>query len=95
MQTGKTEAASNAPATAKSPKKPSKPKPSKSHKILTLLRRPNGATVAELSKATNWQTHSVRGFLSGTVKKRMGLKVFSERDDKGARRYKIATGEDT
>ena len=94
MQTGKTEIASNAPTTAKSPQKPSKPKPSKSNKILTLLRRPKGASIAELSKATNWQTHSIRGFLSGTVKKRMGLKVFSERDDKGARRYKVATRED-
>jgi len=94
MQSGKTEAASNAPTNTKSRQKPSKPKPSKSDKILTLLRRPKGATIAELSKATNWQTHSVRGFLSGTVKKRMGLKLFSERDDKGARRYKVVTGED-
>jgi len=93
MQTGKT--ASNTPETAKSPKKLSKPKPSKGDKILALARRPKGATIAELSKATDWQAHSIRGFLSGTVKKRMGLKVFSEKDVNGVRRYKITTGENT
>ena len=64
-------------------------KPTKANMILTLLRRSRGATLAELSEATGWLPHSVRGFLSGTVKKRMGLGVLSERDAKGVRRYRI------
>ncbi len=64
-------------------------KTTKASKILTLLRRPKGATLVDLSKATEWQEHSLRGFLSGTVKKRMGLDVLSEKDGKGIRRYRI------
>ncbi len=64
-------------------------KTTKASKILTLLRRPKGATLAELSKATDWQDHSLRGFLSGIVRKRMGLAVSSEKDAKGIRRYRI------
>ena len=64
-------------------------KVTKASKILTLLRRPKGATLVDLSKATDWQEHSLRGFLSGTVKKRMGLDVTSEKDAKGVRRYRI------
>ncbi len=66
------------------------PKPTKTQKVLTLLRRSKGATIVELSKATDWQDHSVRGFLSGTVRKRMGLDILSEKDTKGVRRYRIA-----
>ncbi len=65
------------------------PKSTKTQKVLTLLRRHKGATIVELSKATQWQDHSVRGFLSGTVKRRMGLDVLSEKDAKGVRRYRI------
>ena len=62
----------------------------KTDKALALLRRPNGVTIVELAKATRWQLHSVRGFMSGTLKKRKGLEIASEKDEKGVRRYRIA-----
>ena len=60
----------------------------KSALILNLLGRATGATVRELASATSWQDNSVRGFLSGTFKKKLGLIVASEIID-GARYYKI------
>lgn len=57
--------------------------------VLELLRRPNGATVADLIHATGWQAHSVRGFLSGTVRKRLGHKVRSVKRDSG-RTYSVS-----
>jgi Protein of unknown function (DUF3489) len=60
---------------------------SKAASILDLLKRPDGATLAELMKATEWQAHSVRGFLSGTVGKKLGLTVTSTKTDEGERRY--------
>lgn len=62
---------------------------SKAAKIIGLLKRPEGATLAEIMKATNWQAHSVRGFLSTTSKKH-GLKIKSTRTGAGERTYKIA-----
>lgn len=62
---------------------------SKASKILKLLRRKGGTTIAEIEKATGWQPHSVRGFLSGTVKKRLGLNLTSEKSPDGRRRYMI------
>ena len=62
----------------------------KANVVIKLLRRKNGATIADLQKATGWQAHSVRGLLSGTVKKRMGLYVESKPDSKGTRRYRVA-----
>jgi hypothetical protein len=58
--------------------------------VLDLLRRKDGATLAEIAKATDWQNHSIRGFLSGQVSKKMGLTVESTKNEKGERRYKIA-----
>lgn len=60
----------------------------KSALVLKLLGRANGATVKELTAATSWQDHSVRGYLSGTLKKRMGLIISSEAID-GIRHCKI------
>jgi hypothetical protein len=62
---------------------------SKTAKVLELLKRPNGATLAELMKATGWQAHSVRGFISGTLTKKLGLKVESFRNDARERTYRV------
>jgi hypothetical protein len=62
---------------------------SKTAKVLGLLRRPDGATLKELMKATNWQSHSVRGFLSGTIGKKFGLKVTSAKGESGERSYSV------
>jgi hypothetical protein len=61
----------------------------KTAKILELLKRPDGATAKELMKATGWQPHSVRGFLSGTVGKKMDLTVTSTKGEDGERTYSI------
>jgi hypothetical protein len=62
---------------------------SKTAKILTLLKRPSGASLRQLQKATDWQAHSVRGFLSGAVKKKMGLRVISTKLADGTRTYRM------
>ena len=59
--------------------------------VIELLRRKDGATMAEIAKATDWQNHSIRGFISGHVAKKMGLAVESTKTEQGERRYKIAT----
>ncbi len=62
---------------------------SKGSKILVLIGRPKGATLAEIMEVTDWQAHSVRGFLSTASKKR-GLKIESTRTEAGERTYRIA-----
>jgi len=62
---------------------------SKAAKILDLLKRPGGASPKELMKATGWQPHSIRGFLSGTVGKKMKLTVVSTKGEDGERNYAI------
>jgi Protein of unknown function (DUF3489) len=62
---------------------------SKAAKVLDLLKRPDGATLKELMKATSWQAHSVRGFLSGSIGKKLGLKVTSIKDEGGERTYSV------
>jgi hypothetical protein len=56
--------------------------------VLALLRREQGATLSEIAKATDWQNHSIRGFVSGHVTKKLGLKVESTKDE-GQRTYRI------
>ncbi|MGD1092366.1 MAG: DUF3489 domain-containing protein [Bryobacteraceae bacterium] len=62
---------------------------SKTAKILDLLKRPGGVTSKELMKATGWQSHSVRGFLSGAIRKKMGLTVMSTKREDGERSYSV------
>ncbi len=63
---------------------------SKQDKIVALLRRPEGANLDVLVKETGWQKHSVRGFLAGTVRKKLKLPLLSEKID-GVRNYRIGT----
>lgn len=63
---------------------------SKAAKILGLLKRPSGVTLKELVKATGWQPHSVRGFLSGTIGKKMATPVESFKSTAGERAYRIS-----
>jgi len=60
-------------------------------RIIAMLRAPAGATIAAIMAATDWQQHSVRGFLAGVVRKRLGLNLISELTDKG-RIYRIKDG---
>jgi hypothetical protein len=83
-----------APKKAKSSKEATPPKDaregSKKAIVLELLRRPEGATLADIQSATGWQPHSVRGFISGALGKKMGLTVESFKTPEGARAYRIA-----
>lgn len=58
--------------------------------VVALLKRPEGATLDEMMRATGWRAHSVRGAISGSIKKAMGLGVLSEKID-GVRVYRILT----
>jgi hypothetical protein len=62
----------------------------KQTQVINLLRRSKGATIEQMMEATGWQAHSVRGVMSGTLKKKLGLKIVSERAENRARAYRIA-----
>ena len=61
---------------------------SKKVRVITMLRSPDGATIAAMMKATGWQQHSVRGFLAGIVRKKLKLNLDSKKID-GSRVYSI------
>lgn len=61
---------------------------SKQAQVIGLLQRPDGATLDELAKAMGWQRHTVRGLISGALKKKLGLGIVSEKTDRG-RCYRI------
>jgi hypothetical protein len=81
-----------APAVAKKeiarPQKGAVQPTSKIEAITALLRRPKGASIEDLIKATGWQAHSVRGAISSAIKKKLGLNVTSQKTDK-VRLYRI------
>jgi hypothetical protein len=61
---------------------------SKQAAVVTLLNRPQGATIATIIEATGWQSHSVRGFLAGVVRRNLGLTLQSDKTD-GERVYRV------
>jgi Protein of unknown function (DUF3489) len=79
--------ARSAPASSKPAARPD----TKHARIIAMLRSSAGATIAAMMTATDWQQHSVRGFLAGVVRKKLGLDLVSEQTDKG-RVYHIKDG---
>lgn len=63
----------------------------KQEAIVAMLGRKDGATIANIMSSTGWQMHSVRGFLAGTVKKKLGLKLISSKEKGEERTYRIAS----
>jgi hypothetical protein len=60
-------------------------------RVIAMLRKPAGATITAIMAATDWRQHSVRGFLAGVVRKKLGLNLVSDQTDKG-RVYRIKDG---
>ena len=54
-----------------------------------MLQRPGGASLKEIMKVTGWQPHSVRGFISGQLGKKMGLALSSAKGENGERSYSV------
>src|SRR5258708_24069198 len=100
IQSGAQNTGAQAPRDASTKAKPGKPPShareraaarngSKTAQVIELLERPQGVTLKDLMAATQWQAHSVRGFISGALRKKMGLTVESTKGADGERSYSI------
>src|SRR5918999_410203 len=78
-----------APTVSKTTTPPIEGRATKQEHVLTLLSRPEGASIEEMMQTTEWQQHSVRGFLAGTVKKKLGFTLTSSKAEGDVRRYRI------
>jgi hypothetical protein len=58
--------------------------------VIALLKRPEGATIAQICASTGWQSHTVRGTFAGAFKKKLGLTITSEKPQGGERIYPVA-----
>jgi hypothetical protein len=98
--TGGDGAAVEAPAKPRGPRKAAPPGAvtgaprttrgdTKQAQLIAMLRRPEGATIAQIVEATGWQPHTVRGAFAGALKKRLGLTVTSEKVEGGQRTYRV------
>ena len=91
---GPASAANAKPKAPKTTLKSRRSKPNKSQTVIAMLQRKRGATLAELVKVTGWQQHSVRGLISGTIKKKLQLNVATEAGGKCGTRYRIVPGQE-
>ena len=64
----------------------------KQAKLIAMLRAPEGATIEEITAATGWQSHTVRGAMAGALKKKLGLEVTSEKVEGRGRVYRLPAG---
>jgi hypothetical protein len=81
--------ASGQPAPATAPRERKIREGTKQALVIEMLRRPEGASIAEIVEATNWASHTIRGFLAGAIKKKLGMDIDSEKDDTRGRIYKV------
>jgi hypothetical protein len=83
------EPAAAAAETAAESRQPRSREGTKEAQLIAMLRRPEGATIAQVIEATGWQPHTVRGAISGALKKKRGLEVSSQKNEAGERVYRI------
>lgn len=84
------EPSQEAPAEAEAAPKPRTPRANtKQALLIEMLRAEGGATIDEIATALEWRPHTVRGAMAGALKKKLGLEVTSEKDDKRGRIYKL------
>jgi Protein of unknown function (DUF3489) len=80
--------------THKTPNPPAAPKTprmvTKQARLIKMLEAPDGASIAEIVAAMDWQAHTIRGIISGVLKKKLGLEVTSEKTENRGRIYKIS-----
>ena len=84
-----TDKAADSPAEDAAPKPRTPREGTKQATLIAMLRAPDGATIAEIMDATGWQSHTVRGAMSGALKKKLGLEITSEKVDDRGRVYHI------
>jgi hypothetical protein len=82
--------ATNSGSTTRKQRTPAVKPKTKLGQLEAMLRRTDGATIEQISKSLAWQEHSVRGAMSGALKKKQGLTIASERLEDGRRVYRIA-----
>ncbi len=86
----KATSAKNAPKKAAKAQESTGPREgSKAEQVIAMLKRKNGATLADIMAATGWLSHTTRAFVSATLGKKLGLAVESFKSDKGERTYRI------
>ncbi len=82
------------PKTQKAEPKPASPKRktregTKQALVIEMLRRPEGATIAEIAEASGWLHHTIRGMIAGALKKKLGMAIESSKDDERGRIYRL------
>ncbi len=81
--------ASSPPAAADEPRERKTREGTKQALVIEMLRRPEGASIAEIVEATQWASHTTRGFIAGALKKKLGMAIVSTKDDERGRIYRL------